>query len=424
MKKVLILAYYFPPLGMGGAQRPAKFVKYLPQFGWQPIVVTVKDVAYHAHDSELLKEIAGAPLHRAGSLDPQRLLAIFFPKRQPARAPKSPGRFLRALNALAAWCFIPDSKLLWLPFAILKALSLIRQQKIDCVLTTSPPHSVHLAGIFLKKISGRPLAADFRDGWSGGNFQNEPTPIHRWLNGVLEKYVLKSADAVIAVSERLTESLRKKNGQAAEKFYTITNGFDAEDFPTPAENFNKKFTIAYCGAVSAIAPLEGFWFGLSRFLQSHPAAREKISVKLIGQILLENLEARLRELNLMEVVECVGYLSHLEALRELRRAHLLLYPIADWASADFIPGKTFEYLAAGAPVLALGPAVEGVAILQRHGTLERCAHHDAAAIAQVISKYFDLQQRGLLQTKSTRGLQQFERKTLAQRLAQILDELS
>jgi glycosyltransferase involved in cell wall biosynthesis len=399
-------------------------VKYLPQFGWQPLVVTVKEIAYYAHDRVLLEEVAATPIHRAGSLDPQRLLAILFSKRQPARAPKSAGRLLRALNVLAAWCFIPDAKLLWLPFAVLKARRLLRKQNIACVLTTSPPHSVHLAGVFLKKISGRPLVVDFRDGWSGGNFQHEPTPIHRWLNDVLEKYVLKSADAVIAVSERLTESLHKKSSPAPEKFSTITNGFDAEDFPAPAENFDKKFTIVYCGAVSAIAPLEGFWAGLSGFLKNHPAAREKISIKLIGQILQANFDARLQELNLTEIVEYTGYLPHREALAELRRAHLLLYPIADWASADFIPGKTFEYLAAGAPVLALGPAVEGVAILQRHGTLERCAHDDAAAIAQVIAKYFNLQQRGLLRKKSTRDLQQFERRILAQRLAQIFDELS
>jgi len=421
LKKVLILAYYFPPLGMGGTQRTAKFVKYLPQFGWQPVVVTVKDVVYHAIDPSLLDDVKSAIVVRTGSLDPQRLLAIFFPKPEAARSKKSTSPLWRVLNKLISWCFIPDSKLLWLPFVVLKACQLIRRHQIDCILTTSPPHSVHLAGILLKKITGVPLVVDFRDGWSGGNFQTEPARLHRWLNRVLEKCVLNSADAVIAVSQKLNEQLQQKPRRPARKFFTVTNGFDADDFPetTYAEPLTK-FTITYCGALTDIAPLDGFFAGLSRFLKTRPEARTEVAVKLVGQNLLENFETRLRELQVFNLIEWTGYLPHRNALMHLRQSHLLLYPVADWASEDFIPGKTFEYLAAGVPVLALGPRVEGVELLEKHGLVQLCAHNDPEAIARMLEKHFDLLKSATFQKK--RGdIKQFDRGFLTRRLAEILE---
>lgn len=421
MKTVLILAYYFPPLGMGGTQRTAKFVKYLPQFGWQPIVITVKDVAYHATDFSLLEDVKFAQVVRSGSLDPQRLLKIFFPESKSSPTNGSSRRVLRALNRLLSWIFIPDTKWLWLPFAVLKARKLIRRQKVDCVLTTAPPHSVHLAGVLLKKLTGLPLAVDFRDGWSGGNFQNEPTAFHRWLNRKLETYVLKSADGVIAVSQRLTEKLRSKMSGNSQKFFTITNGFDSDDFiDAPANLSAAKFTITYCGAVTAMAPLEGFWAGLDLFLRRHPEARSEIEVKLIGQKLVENVFEPILKFSLEEVVGCLGYLPHRDVIPYLRQSQLLLYPIADWASDDFIPGKTFEYLAAGAPVLALGPQTEGVKILQKYGSVEMCAHTDAEAIAGVIAKYFALFKAGMLRKQQNPEVQQFGRKCLSGRLAEVL----
>lgn len=407
---------------MGGTQRTAKFVKYLPQFGWQPVVVTVKDIVYHAIDPSLLDDVKSAVVVRTGSFDPQRLLAIFFPKRERPRSKKSTSAFWRAFSKLISWCFIPDSKLLWLPFAVLKARQLMRAHEIACILTTSPPHSVHLAGVVLKKITGLPLVVDFRDGWSGGNFQTEPTRFHRWLNRVLERYVLNAADAVIAVSQKLTEQLQKKSYRPADQFFTITNGFDADDFPeTTDRELLTKFTITYCGALTDIAPLDGFFAGLWRLLQIRPEARTEVVVKLVGQNLLENLETHLRELQVFNLIEWIGYLPHREALMHLRQSHLLLYPVADWASEDFIPGKTFEYIAAGVPVLAFGPNVEGVEILRQSADVKNFAHDDTDGIAQAIFRHYALFKSGELRQPTHRRIQNFERKFLTRRLAEILE---
>jgi len=158
---------------MGGTQRMAKFVKYLPQFGWKPYVVTVKDIVYFAKDESLLADVRDADITRTGSLDPQRLLARFaFGKPQSAVARKASGsKVWRTTNRLLQWVFVPDAKVLWLPFALYRAWKRLRSENIDCVLTSAPPHASQLLGFALKKMTKIPWVADFRDGWAHGNFQ-------------------------------------------------------------------------------------------------------------------------------------------------------------------------------------------------------------------------------------------------------------
>ncbi len=209
---------------MGGTQRTAKFVKYLPDFGWEPIVLTVKDVAYFAKDESLLQDVMKAKVIRTGSLDPQRMLSIFRRRKAAVNSEtREPGvQRWEALSRLIAWFLVPDAKILWIPFVISRALFAIKQGNINCLLTTGPPHSVHLAGIILKKLTHLPLVLDFRDGWSKGNFQNEPTKLHRRLNRYLEKSVLEKADGVVAVSNRLADSLKGKITERANRLYTVT----------------------------------------------------------------------------------------------------------------------------------------------------------------------------------------------------------
>src|SRR3990172_4970802 len=186
LRKVLFIAYYFPPLGMGGTQRVAKFAKYLPEFDWQPYIVTVKNIAYYSYDETLIKDIAKVKVIRTGSFDPQRLFYILnkFKKKQASAAGLSPKK--RKLNQVLNWLLIPDTKILWLPFVLFHAVKIIKRENIKHIITTSPPHSVHLAGFLLKIFFGIKWFADFRDGWISGNFQSEPTFFHRWANRRLQ----------------------------------------------------------------------------------------------------------------------------------------------------------------------------------------------------------------------------------------------
>lgn len=420
----MILSYYFPPLGMGGTQRIAKFVKYLPQFSWQPVVVTVKDVVYYARDETLLQDVAQARCYRTGSLDPQRLAAILFPAKGASNRPNqtaAPRRWQR-LNKILAWCFIPDPKVLWLPFALLKSLRLIRREEIACILTTSPPHSVHLAGRLLKKITKLAWVADFRDGWIGGNFQYEPTRLHRWLNQHLEKKILTSADQIVGVSEGLVEELQAHPNRARPGFHVITNGFDLEDLhQLPQPMVNDKFTLTYCGAVTAISPLASFVKSLANLLHTYPAMRHQIGVSIVGVDLTGELAELLRRYEVADVVILLGYQTHLRALEQVVHADLLLYPVASWANRDFVPGKTFEYLLSGNPVLAIGPVVEGVEILKTATRVECVDHSNPKQIEQIVLHYYELYQQGALPKRKGHLPLAYERKQQAQKLAEILN---
>ena len=411
---------------MGGTQRAAKFVKYLPEFGWEPLVVTVKDVAYYAKDATLLDEIKDAQIHRTGSLDPQRLLAKFtFSSPEKSFPKKSNSSFLwQKLNSLASFIFIPDTKVLWLPFAFLKARQIIKMKTIDCILTSSPPNSVHLLGYFLKWFTNISWVADFRDGWSEGNFQKEPTAFHKWVNRLLEKKCVRYADRVIGVSNGLVAKLIAKSEMPSTKFHMITNGFDAQDFsgiePT-AEN--QKYTISYCGALTPIAPLDSFFEALAELLHTHPQLAADMCVNIAGGEVNSQIEHFIEKFNLKKVVKVLDYLSHGEAVMLMASSDLLLYPIAHWASRDFIPGKTFEYLASGRRILAIGPNVEGMEILKSSNRADHFSHDNKEGIkAALLERYNSKRQ---MRPAELRGfdLSQYERRQLTKTLASVLDSM-
>jgi len=400
---------------MGGTQRSAKFVKYLPEFGWQPHVITVKDVAYYARDKTLLEDVAAATVDRTGSLDPLRLRHIFagHPRAATQGSGGAAGRLSRGLN----WLLVPDSKLLWLPFAYWRAVRALKSQKIAFVLTTSPPHSIHLVGALLQKFQNLRWVADFRDGWVDGNFQAEPTALHHRFNQALERRVLEEADAVVTVSAALTKKLQTHCGGCNAKFQTITNGYDQADF---ANHVNKKsgslVDIVYCGALTGMAPLSAFLQGLKFFLDTHPDMRQQVRVRLVGAVLDPGVQQEVRSLSLQEGVEFTGYCDHRMSIEYLQMADLLLYPVSDEAKPEFIPGKTFEYLAAGKRILAIGPRVEGVRILEEFAPDLVHIAHDPAAVSSVLAHNLSMPA-----VRGEPAVSQFERRHLAQQLAEVLN---
>ncbi len=402
----------------------AKFVKYLPSFEWQPYVITVKDIAYYAKDASLLTDVQGAKVFRTGSLDPQRLLAILFDKKERERNNKeSAAKRWITLHKFFTWFFIPDSKKLWVPFATMKALKIVRKERIDCLLTTSPPHSIHLAGKLIQAWTKLPWVVDFRDDWSRGNFQSEPTPLHKWVNARLENWVIKSANRIVGVSHGLVEKMCEKVSGDPSRFTAITNGFDDDDFQAFQPGLrNQKFTMTYCGTLSSIAPVSGFLKGLSGLIRRKPDLKANVTVKFVGLNLAAEIEREIFKLGLDDIVQWTGYAPHREALQHIMQADLLLYPIADWASRDFIPGKTFEYLASGKPVLAIGPSVEGVEILQETTAVELVGHHDLQAIETAIFKQYSMFEKGRgISVLGQSGKSQYERRELTKRLAEVLD---
>ena len=431
-KNVLILSYYFPPMGMGGTQRTAKFAKYLHRYGWDAIVVTVKGVHYYAHDDSLLEDIRHVQVLRTESLDPLRLLyrlrnqSVHAKSVHHGSSSNLSRSFLNRLNdRISGWLFIPDNKILWLPFAIMKAMSVLKRYKVKVIFTTSPPHSVHLAGFFLSILTGVKWVADFRDAWTEGESQANPTPFHAMLNQILEKLVLKRADRVAGMCSKLTDDLRKKSHSHHNKFVTIMNGYDRDDFDsllnTPS---NTKFTITHCGSISKVSSPEPFLRAVRLLFDEHEELRTRINVQFFGIDIFGELNRVVQDLNLSDFITPIEYLSHREALKKIMGSHLLLITIIKKSAEEVISGKIFEYLGSGKPILLISRGGFVADLIKRLDRGTVVAENDIIHIKNVIYKYYLSYQSNKYRCYPPLSVKEFDREYLTGHLAEVFNELT
>jgi glycosyltransferase involved in cell wall biosynthesis len=433
-KKVLIIAYYFPPMGMGGVQRATKFAKYLPSFGWKPFVLTVKEVEYLAKDPSLLEDLPPqVKVIRTGSFDPLRIsfiLKSFFKKRK--QKEKSVKKSTREISKLSSWLFFPDSKIGWLPFALLSGLKIIRKERIDLIFTTSPPPSLHLVGYFLKLLTGKPWVADFRDPWIGFHYEDYPTPFHLWLKNRLVGLITQNAKAIVSINEKITQRLFSLY-PFIKNIKTVPNGYDESDFNlSPAVKTDLKmqnshsFIIAYLGTFSPDHDPEPFLLGLRNLLDEKKALKEKIKLKHIGLCMGIDLDKLIKKYDLSEVVERRGYLPHKEALAQLQDVSLFLLTTSPSPEAEMIStSKLFEYMPLKQPVLAIVPP-DGAAsqIVSSLNLGKVVSPFDPIGIKQELFSFFSDWEKGSLSLNVDEGkIKIFSRKFLTSRLASLFDEI-
>lgn len=429
-QKVLILSYYFPPMGMGGTQRIAKFCKYLPEFGWQPLVVTVKSVQYYAQDSTLLQDLPGVKIYRTGSLDPLRLLAWWREHRQmrqksshpTPKAPWSGKSWLTLLNKIVSgWLLIPDSKILWLPFALIKAIQIIQKEKIQIILTTSPPHSSHLAGVILKWLLKIKWIADFRDEWTEGESQPCPTVVHKVINRSLERLVLKQADHVIGICQKLVDNLQRKANRTASAFSVIMNGYDAADFRlTTSTPPTKKLTFVHCGSISKVSNPEPFLAAMSTVFQERPELAPAIQIRFVGTDIFSQLLPLLEKYELRDNVEIVGYVPHQIAIQEMFMADVLLLFVIKTSGEEIITSKIFEYLATGRTILAIIPEGELAEIIRTAHAGYILSHADLMQLKQTILLLYEKYRKHQLNKQPHPYIKRFERRFLTENLAHLM----
>jgi glycosyltransferase involved in cell wall biosynthesis len=322
-RRVLIIAYYTPPLAMGGVQRVTKLAKYLPQFGWQPVILTVKPITYYAYDETLLEDLKEIPLFRSESLDPARLLRLVTKKELPAR------RRVRKIVTGAVRTLLPiDSKLPWLPFAYHLGKRIIRSYNPDLIFSTAPPFTSHIIGLLLKKKFKLPLILDFRDPYLAFA---APTPVHRSIQRQAFEHVKRAADGVVAVTGKTAEMI----GLPA---VIVENGYDPADFETRPRKHDTRFTIGYMGAfIEREASLLSFLEAIKRL--------EGVVLKIAGYV-DKNLIAPYGS-----KVEYTGYLNHRDAISFIKSCDLLWLSTGERTDLAPIPGKFFEYLATGKPIV-------------------------------------------------------------------------
>ena len=426
-KKVLIISYYFPPMGMGGVQRATKFAKYLPAFGWKPSVLTVKEVEYLAKDPSLLEDLPPeVKVIRTGSFDPLRIsfiLKSFFKKRR--QKGKSVKRSTVEKSKLSSWLFFPDSKIGWLPFALFSGLKIIRKERIDLVFTTSPPPSLHLVGYFLKLLTGKPWVADFRDPWIGFHYENYPTLFHLWLKNRLVGLITQNANAIVSINEKISQRFFSLY-PSIKNIKTIPNGYDESDFNLSPAVKTDSFIIAYLGTFSPDHNPEPFLSGLKSLLDERKVLKEKIKFIHVGLCMGINLDGMIKKYDLGGVVEKKGYLPHKEALTELQDASVLLLTTSPSLEAEMIStSKLFEYLPMKKPIFAIVPpsgAAAEVVFSLNLGKVVSPA--DPEGIKQELLSFFSDWEKGKLSLDVDEGkIRMFSREFLTSRLASLFDKV-
>jgi len=415
-QRVLLVAYYFPPLGMGGTQRVAKWGKYLLRLGWEVTVITVKSIAYYAFDDSLLDELKSARIIRTGSLDPARLLYLFRRKKE-RRASGKEGS-----TSWLYWFLIPDARILWLPFALWRAWREICRQKIPFIVTSGPPHSSHFVGWMLSKLTGVKWVSDFRDSWLQGNLLPTPTRLHRFFHRAMEKRILTDAHAVTATSQMLADALAGTGQRKTGTTHFLPNGYDADDFAMPVSKTDEGFDVAYVGAISSFADPRTLLEGFRLFVETAQLSPAETRLHFIGADVTGQLADWIKQNKLQAYVECSGYVSHREAINEMRRADLLVYLVRPGSFPALIPGKTFEYMAAGKPVLAIGDRIEGMQLLMQHAVVRHCDFEAIDAIQRALLAFYQEFHRNAVPEKKLPP-EKFSRDWQAKKLIEIFSSL-
>jgi glycosyltransferase involved in cell wall biosynthesis len=426
VKRVLFISYYFPPMGMGGVQRSAKFVKYLPMYGWEPTVVTVRDVRYHGHDPSLSADVLDSKIIRTESLDPLRILRALKPSGGKQRPAQQAG--FSALDKwngiLTRWIYIPDSKIPWIPFAVHAAMRAGARVPFDAVFTTSPPHSAHLAGLLLRKMLRVPWTADFRDSWLMEKFDRVPTRFHRRINDRMLRAVLSHADRIVGISEPIVADLRKISGREADAFKCISNGFDSADFRGTGRTRSHFFRVTYCGTANTVHSPECFFRGFQRALLRRPDLRESIRVRFVGSVTGIDFRRMVVDCGLAGLVTGTGYVSHAESIVRLMDSDLLLLLLPSDSSPGVLTGKIFEYLASGIPILGVIPEGEASRLIRSNPQNASASPDDPDAVAGALIGLYDRWKQGGVKIIPAPAAQAapYDRKRQSGMLAAVLEE--
>jgi len=407
--RVLMIAYYFPPLGGAGVQRTVKFVKYLPQFGWQPQVLTAWASRYYTRDASLSKELpADLSVSRAFAWNP------ILPS----------ARLNRLFNPLWRWIFTPDTLASWLPAGARLGARLLAQQPFDVIYSSAPPYTGHLIALRLKLATSKPWVADFRDPWTQNPFLRYPSAFHERQNRAWEQAVLSEADRVISPSPPITEDLmRLVPDEPAAKFATIYNGYDPEDWAgQPEYARSDKFTVTYTGSLYGDRNAGPFLDALGRLLGDGSLPRERIEIQFVGNT---GVKPEIERRGLGDVVQACGYRTHPETVGYQRQADLLLLILPTSGGEGAVSGKIFEYLGSRRPILALVPPGGAAAgLIREAGAGFIVPPEDVDAIAGAMRQMYEAWTDGRLgETMDRQVIGQYDRRFLTGRLAGYFDAL-
>ena len=407
MKKALIVTYYYPPLCGGGVFRSLKFSRYLPEFDYQPYVLTVKNSLSNLKDPLLMKEIPKeVKISRTFSFEHK----IF-------RAPR------HFLNINLKWFFVPDENIGWLPTAVFRGSKLIQKNNIDVIYASGPVWTTFLIGFLLKKKTKKPLIIDFRDPWINNSNIKYPTRIHEFIEKTIEKKIVAEANYITVVSDLIKEDLIKRYPFVVPKIETLTNGFDPEDFNhLNSLKKNNKFTITYTGSIYGLRTARSFLIGLKELIIKNDVLAQNIEVLFIGTYGKETVRL-VRELHLEKYVKLKGHMSHTKCIEFLMSSDLLLLLIT---SKENLTGKMFEYFASQKPIITISP-LDGLAskLIRSINAGTVIPPGNIELVKKAILLYYNswLNKKLLHSPNYSAKIEKFNRRILTQRLSKIFDKV-
>lgn len=424
-KKVMVITYYWPPSGGSGVQRWLKFVKYLPQFGWQPYVFTPENPSFDLKDESLLKDI------------PSEAEVLHFPIWEPYglfnklsgggvkvsanSAPKADSLFSKISIWIRGNLFIPDPRIFWVRPSVKFLDDFLREKKIRHIITTGPPHSVHLIGLGLKKRNpSLKWIADFRDPWSEWGFLDtlKLSRFARKRHQQLEKMVLTSADKVTTITPFYVRHFERLGGR---KVNLLTNGYDEEDFQDFTIESTDRFVIRHVGIVNEKCNPIPFMEAVAALCKQYPEFKNAVQVDFVGQVNAHFARYVQEHTVLKTITTLTPTIPHKEVVKLYGKSALLLLVLTGYKDAEgYMPGKLFEYLATGLPVLGVGPEQGDAAdLLNKSGAGVMINESRQQQIKDNLLHNFKAWENQ--HVKPSKVVNDYSRKMMTARLSELLD---
>ncbi|TDE06995.1 glycosyltransferase family 4 protein [Flavobacterium sandaracinum] len=426
-KKILIITYYWPPAGGPGVQRWLKFVKYLPDFGVQPIVYIPENPTYPIVDENLVKEVSDKAIILKQTIFEPYQLASFLSKNKTKKMNSGiiPNQKKQSfLDKTFLWIrgnlFIPDARVFWVKPSVDYLEKYIKENNIDTIITSGPPHSLHLIGLELKQKLNLKWFADFRDPWTTIGY-HKSLRLSRFAakkHKALEHQVLNTADTIIVTSKTTKTEFETITSMP---IAVITNGYDTEQ--VEKQTLDTKFSLAHIGSfLSERNPLI-LWESLVELTQEIPDFKSHLEIKLIGAVSQEVLET-ISLFGLKPYLNNLGYVSHTEAIAHQRKSQvLLLIEINSEDTKSIIPGKLFEYMVSNRPIIAIGPKESDFAeIITNTNTGVFFDYSEKMKLKSVILDFYNQFLEGKLQSNGV-GLQNYSRRNLTKELVELLNKV-
>ena len=431
MKKVLIITYYWPPAGGIGVHRFLKMARYLPDYGWEPIILTTRNGSYPYLDPDLEQDVpASVKVFRTTPLEPFLWYNWLRGKKGKQVEVAVIGWNSRKtwLQRFSEWIranfFIPDARVGWYPSAVRKATEIIREHQPDAIITTGPPHSTHLIGLRLKNKFNIPWIADMRDPWTRifYNFQLPRTCLTKKIDHYVEQAVIKNADRISVIGPGMKEHFNT----SPDKTDVVYNGFDEQDFlPNPARETDG-FVIRFVGNMKANDDIPSFWKAFSRLRDTDPGFKQNVRLIITGRIDPKVMEVIENE-KLKTVIEAEGFVPHTEAVHKMQDAQMLLFSVPVTPDGQlYITGKLFEYIGANCPILGIGPkGGDADQILRQSDANPLFDYDDVDGIYEALeAAYRQWTNDKKIQRKENSRRSLFTRKKQTEILAGILNQIS